>query len=35
MCAMDRTLLWIKDEDTAGLSPDQKRAVAGAATDRV
>jgi len=23
----DRTLLWIKDEDTAALSPDQKRAV--------
>jgi hypothetical protein len=23
----DRALLWIKDEDTAALSPDQKRAV--------
>jgi conjugative relaxase-like TrwC/TraI family protein len=23
----DRSLLWVKDEDTAGLSPDQKRAV--------
>ncbi len=23
----ERALLWIKDEDTAGLSPDQKRAV--------
>ena len=23
----DRALLWVKDEDTAGLSPDQKRAV--------
>ena len=23
----DRAMLWIKDEDTAGLSPDQKRAV--------
>ena len=23
----DRTLLWVKDEDTAALSPDQKRAV--------
>ena len=23
----DRAMLWVKDEDTAGLSPDQKRAV--------
>lgn len=23
----DRALLWVKEEDTAGLSPDQKRAV--------
>ncbi|WP_157575992.1 MobF family relaxase [Mycobacterium sp. GA-2829] len=23
----DRSLLWVKEEDTAGLSPDQKRAV--------
>ena len=23
----DRALLWVKDEDTAALSPDQKRAV--------